>query len=185
MRQKCLAAIWIVGKDHRRWAGDVKVARKRRENDRVRGQFDCGSGIQGERLFTVSQSGRHRQSLQIKGERQIFVSAHSPPEASMGFIPERVLHRTEAGVVVEWLRRVKDPNSLFSDRIRQVLPRCGEEVVWKVEGFRFSFNDEFEASELRLRIQAGPRKAEADWLGSCTDDPEVAACHTGGVECRQ
>ncbi len=151
----------------------------------MRGQFDCWSGIQSERLFAVSRSGRHRQSLQIKGERQIFVSAHCPSEASMGFILERMLYRTEAGVVVERLRRVKDPNSFFGDRFRQVFPCRGEEVVRKVEGFWFGLNDEFEASELGLRIQTGPRKAEADWLGSRTNDSKVATRHTSGVESRQ
>ncbi len=103
----------------------------------------------------------------------------------MGFILERMLHRTEAGVIVERLRRVKDPNSFFRDRIRQVLPRRGEEVVRKVESLRFGLNDEFEASELGLRIQTGSRKAEADWLGSRTNDSKVAASHASGVESRQ
>jgi hypothetical protein len=101
------------------------------------------------------------------GERVFFVRVEKGPKGSV--IETRIA----------W---VEDLDAFLGNGSGQVLPSSREKVPRKFEIFRIQFQDEFEASELRLDVKAGAREAVADRFPGGAGDPEVAAGYASGIE---
>ncbi len=64
--------------------------------------------------------------------------------------------------------------------------RSSQEVerrLWgKIQVLRIHLDYKLEAGELWLRVQGGSGEAEADRLGSCTDNSKIPSSDAGGVK---